>query len=170
MSAYLITGETGAGKTTTARAVHERGYVVHDTDDPQISYRQGRGSDAGIYPTKDDPDWEDRYPWLWREEVIRKLISQASGEASVFFCGFPRNQKHFQNEFKRIFLLKITIETLEKRVRQRTEHDYGKDPYTMKRVKARMYKYQQEMTDLGATVSDATKPTSEVVDQILSHV
>jgi shikimate kinase len=149
----LITGMSGAGKSSLLRELATRGYRTVDTD-----Y-------GGYFQTIDDES-------LWREDRIGALLSSAPAEAPgvLFIQGTTRNQVLFYLRFDHIVLLSAPPEVLTERLATRTSNPYGKDPAEL----AETLQYQQEVEPLlraSATLEVVTTvPVAQVADIVLDHV
>lgn len=101
--------------------------------------------------------------WMW--DPAKVTDSMARDSRQVFFaCGSSRNRDEFLDLFDGVFNLHVDDVTLEQRLRDRTNNDFGKDPaelelmLTLNRLGERPH---------GAIDIDASRSVDEVVDEIL---
>ena len=109
MKRILLTGMSGAGKSTVIGALRARGYRAVDMD---------------------EPGWSEYTPdgdWVWREDRVHDLLSQGDSEA-LFVSGCASNQGKFYRQFDEIVLLSAPAEVLIERLATRTNNPYGKHP------------------------------------------
>jgi adenylate kinase family enzyme len=145
----LITGMSGAGKSSLLDELAARGYRTVDTD-------------YGDYFQTVDGER------LWREDRISALLSSAPDElaGTLFVQGTTRNQARFDH----IVLLSAPPEILAGRLATRTTNPYGKDPAEL----AETLQYQQTVEPLLRTSATleviTTIPVSQVADIVLDHV
>ena len=153
MKRVLITGMSGAGKSSLLRELVARGYPTVDTD-------------YGDYFQTIDGES------LWREDRIGELLSSAPDEAPgvLFVQGTTRNQVLFYPRFDHIVLLSAPSELLTNRLATRTTNPYGKDPAEL----AQVLQYQrtvEPMLRASATLEVVTTvPVARVADIVLDHV
>lgn len=153
MRRVLITGMSGAGKSSLLDELAARGYRTVDTD-------------YGDYFQLVDGEN------LWREDRISALLSSAPDELPgvLFVQGTTRNQGLFYPCFDHIVLLSAPPEVLAERLAARTTNPYGKDPAEL----AETLRYQRTVEPLlraSATLEVVTTvPVAQVADIVLEHV
>lgn len=101
MARVLLTGMSGAGKTTILAAVACRGYPTVDTD-----------YDGWELPGA-----------LWDEPRMSALLSE---HPTIAVSGTAQNQRRFYDRFEHVIYLRVPLEVLLDRVRTRSNNPYGK--------------------------------------------
>ncbi|GAA1971551.1 AAA family ATPase [Terrabacter lapilli] len=101
MARVLLTGMSGAGKSTVLDAVARRGYTTVDTD-----------YDGWELPGA-----------LWDEPRMSALLSQHD---TIAIAGTAQNQGRFYDRFEHVIYLRVPLQVLLDRVRTRTNNPYGK--------------------------------------------
>src|SRR6478609_8627326 len=123
MTAILVTGMSGTGKSTALEALAERGYRVVDTDTDAWS------------------EWvalpDGSHDWVWREDAIGRLLANHRGSA-LFVAGCKSNQWRFYPQFDQVVLLSAPAEVLLSRIAARTTNPYGKTPAERDRILAHL--------------------------------
>ena len=153
MKRVLITGMSGAGKSSLLDELAARGHRAVDTDYGDYFHTV---------------DGERR----WREDRISALLDGAPDElpGALFVTGTTRNQVLFYSRFDRIVLLSAPPEVLAERLATRAGNPYGKDPGEL----AETLGYQQTVEPLlraSATLEVVTTiPVARVADIVLDHV
>jgi dephospho-CoA kinase len=101
MSRILITGMSGAGKSSLLAELARRGYETVDTD-----YESWKKSDG-----------------LWDDGAISGLLA---AHPDVIVSGTVENQARYYDRFEHVLLLSAPIEILIERVTSRTNSSYGR--------------------------------------------
>ncbi|MEU4806043.1 AAA family ATPase [Actinosynnema sp. NPDC023587] len=153
MAVVLVTGMSGAGKSTTLNALRRRGYRVVDTD---------------------HGDWTEVVPGLdggeepqWREDLVDVLISEheRSGRPLVI-AGTVWNQRRFHPRFDDIVLLSAPVEVLLERVAHRDTDDFGKTAGERDRIGADTAQVEPVLRASATVEPDTREPLSAVVDRL----
>ena len=142
---YLVEGLSGAGKSSVYEELIGRGYLAISTD--------------RAWKRRSDPDTGS----LWDQE---KAVSELeSPEPDVLFvCGSSSNRDLFLPYFTKIFNLRIDDDTMRRRLQERTNNDFGKQPEELERMLALN---RSDEKPAGAIDVDATQPVDQVVDELL---
>lgn len=143
---YLISGLPGTGKTSVCAELHDRGYKSIDADH-DFGYQNG-------------------VDWLWDEAKVEGAISNTSDEM-IFICGSASNRDKYIPQFSKVFILYIDDQTLQHRLLNRTNNNFGKDPDILARQIERNQGLREYSVKRGRIVIDATQPLKKVVDDIL---
>jgi hypothetical protein len=85
----------------------------------------------------------------------------------TFFCGGSRNFSGFIDLFDGVFVLEIDGETLERRLDERAEDEWG-GRQTERELILRLHRTKEDIPASGIVI-DATAPIPRVVDEILRH-
>jgi nitroreductase len=144
----LVTGMSGAGKSSVVGELRRRGYAAVDADDDGFA--------------------EPRAPygeWAWRTEQVRRLLDEHA-ESTLFFSGCSEEQA--QLPFDRTVLLTAPLPVLEQRLLGRTDNPYGKDPDQLRRVRDYVRTVEPALRRSADVVVDTTKPLAAVVDEVLA--
>jgi hypothetical protein len=100
---------------------------------------------------------------LWDVDRVRALVEDRSHDAT-FFCGGSRNHAALVDLFDGLFVLHVDLGTLKERLDPRTDGEWGSQPAERDLV-VRLHRTGEDVPD--GVVVDATRPLSEVVDEIL---
>jgi len=153
---YLIEGVSGSGKTSVCHELRRRGFhaINGDTD---LAYQ-------GDPETGEPTDVPSHWHHLWHVERVRAVVADVT-ERYTFFCGGSRNFSTFQNLFDRIFVLEVDLDTLNQRLDQRADDEFGAHPSERELI-VRLHRTKED-TPRNGTVIDATAPLAQVVDEIV---
>jgi hypothetical protein len=168
---YLIEGVSGTGKTSVCHELRRRGYAAINGDrelraqgDPPPG-ENTEGVGHGLPPSVSA---ETRHAQnRWDVAKVRRLAANQDDDAT-FFCGGSRNFTQFIDLFDEVFILDLDAETLNDRLDNRRDDDWGK--HTSERELILRLHATKEDIPSGGIVVDATQPLVGVVDEILSYV
>jgi shikimate kinase len=136
----LLTGMSGAGKSTVLDELHRRGHLTVDTDD---GWHLPDGT--------------------WDEARMSDLLA---AQPSLVVAGTAENQGRFYDRFAHVVLLSAPIDVLLDRVRRRTNNPYGKAPAEQQDIR----RYVAEVEPLlrrGSTLElDARLPVAALADAL----
>ncbi|MFI5100370.1 MAG: AAA family ATPase [Actinomycetes bacterium] len=155
---YLVEGVSGTGKSSVCRELQRRGYAAINGD-TELAYQ-------GDPDTGEPLAGATHEHHIWDVGRVRALIADQAQEMT-FFCGGSRNFSKFVGLFDGVFVLQIDVDTLNRRLDDRSEDEWGGRPAERETV-VRLHRTQEDVPG-NATVIDATAPLSHVVDEILRH-
>jgi hypothetical protein len=152
---YLVEGLSGAGKSSVYEELIRRGYKAISTD-RAWKYRADPVTGlAGGSPHHGNSMWD-------RQKAVSELESP---EPEVLFvCGSSRNRDRFLPYFTKIFNLRIDDGTMRRRLQERTNNEFGKQPEELE-LMLRLNRSDEK--PVGAIDVDATQPLQHVVDELL---
>ena len=171
----LIEGVSGAGKTTVAEALQRRGHhVVHG--DRELAYRGDPTTGAPLdtaasahaqahASAADRVAWAHKN-WIWDVAKVEALVADRRHRVT-FFCGGARNRDRFVDLFDAVFVLDIDRDTLDRRLAERPQDEFGAKP--VERDLIRRLHATREDLPTGGILIDATAPVERVVDAILAR-
>jgi len=146
----LITGMSGAGKSSVITALAALGYKAVDTDDGWC---------------EPQPDGRQR----WREDAIQALLDTEDTDL-LFLAGCEENQVKFHSQFDHIILLSAPAETLAQRLATRTNNPFGKSVGEHDRILADLAEVEPRLRAIADCEIDTTMPLDEVVRAVVIAV
>ena len=159
---YLIEGVSGTGKTSVCHELRRRGYAAINGD-RELRYQGGPTTGE-----KTDLSPKIRHAQnIWDVEKVSRLAANQDDEAT-FFCGGSRNFKEFIDLFDEVFILDVDAQTLNERLDNRPDDDWGKSKSERELI-LRLHATKENIPNSGIII-DATQPLVSVVDEILRHV
>ena len=153
---FLIEGVSCTGKTSVCRELQERGYHAINGD-RELAYQ---GDPATGRPT--DTRSHDNH--IWDVEKVRAIAARQDEEVA-FFCGGSRNFPTFIDVFDAVFVLEIDRDTLDRRLGERPEDEFGGKRVERELVR-RLHHRKEGVPGDGIRI-DATAPLAHVVDEIV---
>jgi adenylate kinase family enzyme len=170
MSAVLITGCAGAGKSAIAAALARRGLAcIDDDEDPFLArFIDRAGAVVAQEPAQPDFAWLSRHSWAWNPDRLDELI-RAAAPATLYVCGGADNELELADRFTQVFLLEIDEPTMLARLDARQDDEWGRAGDSREYIRRLLPGYQARLRAFGAIPIDATQPLVQVVDALLSH-
>ncbi len=154
---YLIEGLSGTGKTSVCNELQRRGYhAIHG--DRELAYQ---GDPETGEPT-DDLAHEHH---IWHVDKVEALVANQN-EAVTFFCGGSRNFAKFMHLFDGVFVLEVDLDTLNRRLDERPDSEWGGGKPVERELIARLHRTKEDIPNNGIVI-DATAPIAHVVDEIV---
>lgn len=148
MTAVLITGMSGVGKSSALAALALRGYDTIDTD-----------YGDWIHIVAGEP--------LWREDRIDALLSRPR-TGPLFVQGTVANQGRFYHRFDAVVLLSAPIEVILERIRTRTTNAFGKSEVDRARILADITAIEPLLRVACTHELDTTLPLSDTVQALIT--
>jgi hypothetical protein len=152
---YLVEGLSGAGKSSVYQELIRRGYTAISTD---RAWAYHADPDTGL---RGGPVHHDN--WMWDQQKALSELESPEPEV-LFVCGSSRNRDRFLPYFTKVFNLRIDDETMRRRLDERTDNEFGKQP---EEVEIMLKLNRRDEKPAGAIDVDATQPLNQVVDELL---
>ena len=170
MPLVYVTGISGAGKSAVCDELQRRGYDAHDTDREGnavwVNHETGEITAKAAGLDDRPPSWLDHNDWRMVPERVQDLAARASGRL-VFLCGSTSNENEVWHHFSRTIFLSIDEQTLRRRLSTRTTNDFGKSAHELAAILEWHKVGDDDYRSFGAVVVDATRPLTDVVDEVL---
>jgi hypothetical protein len=84
----------------------------------------------------------------------------------TFFCGGSRNFATFIHLFDGVFVLEVDLDTLNRRLDERPDSEWGGGKPTERELIARLHSTKEDIPKNGIPI-DATAPIAHIVDEIV---
>jgi shikimate kinase len=149
MTAVLITGMSGTGKSAALAELARRGHRTVDTDEGDWSEEVPRPDGLGVEQ-------------LWREERMTRLLAEPRA-GHLFVSGCVANQVRFYDRFAAVVLLSAPREVMLNRIATRTTNPFGQNTVDRDRILADL-ETVEPLLRRSATVEITTdRPLADVV-------
>lgn len=162
---YLIEGGSGTGKTAVCHELGRRGYQAINGD-RELAYQ---GDPQTGEPVTGISGVAAHHYHLWRVEQVTAAVADRR-ESLTFFCGGSRNAAQFLHLFDGVFVLRVDLETLRRRLDARPHDEWGGPGRHEERELIERLHFSDEEIPVGGIPIDATAPLRAVVDDILRRV
>ena len=173
MSAYLISGVAGTGKSTLEGVFRNQGYATIDTDFGYAHWLDRETRQLVAPPKNESAAWYAKNDWYTNlpklEEKVRSHIANTEEPLLVF--GNTADLYTTYPLFKKVFLLEYRDEAhIKDRIFSRTTNDYGKDPVELALLMSYYKPMQETFRSIGAIPIDCFTPLNEVVQFIKDSI
>jgi hypothetical protein len=138
---YLVEGLSGAGKSSVYEELIQRGYKAISTDRA----------------------WKYHDNSMWNPQKAFSELESPEPDV-LFVCGSSSNRDTFLSYFTKIFNLRIDDDTMRRRLKERTNNDFGKQPEELELM---LTLNRSDEKPAGAIDVDATQPLDQMVDELL---
>lgn len=167
MTAFLITGNPGSGKTMMAAELARREFTAIDTD--QIAgWESASGVPVGE-PEQPSDEWLLGHRWVWRRSRLEAAIrTHTPAGQPLFVCGIAMNQRDMLDLFEAVFLLSLDHATQLERLD--TPANAHRNAALREQILDGRPVFEREMTAVGAVVLDGRQPTSVLASRLLEEV
>ena len=127
---YLVEGVSGTGKTSVCNELRRRGFHALNGD-RDLAYRGNPTTGTPVYrpvfvTEMESVAWVHEHQ-IWHVETVRSVVADKS-HAISFFCGGSRNFNRFIDLFDGVFVLDVDPDTLQRRLADRSENEFGGRP------------------------------------------
>ena len=141
MARVLVTGMSGAGKTTVLDELRRRGHTTVDTDYDGWALPDG----------------------TWDEDRMGQLLASHN---DVVVSGTVENQGRFYDRFEHVVLLSAPLHVLIERVSTRRNSPYGKSAEHRADIAGYLETVEPLLRRQATLELDGQRPTSELADAI----
>jgi shikimate kinase len=145
----LITGMSGAGKSSLVHELRRRGLRAFDADEDGFSEPRADGR------------------WGWRSERVAELLDEP-GDGPLFFAGCSEEQATLPFDYR--VLLTAPVDVLLERLRTRTGNRYGQSPAQQEQVLADLAEVEPLLLRSADLVLETIEPPERVVDMLLRRL
>ena len=171
MLVFLVTGPTGAGKSSVARRLQQRGHQAISLDsDPLLCAWTDAAGQPVVRPAEPDMAWLSLHRWTWDANRLDGIIAEAAGRRVdvLWLCGYAANALQLVDRFDLVFLLTISRDTMIRRLRSRSPgHDFGRTEETLSAASTYYREFVEAWRRHGTVPIDAGQDLDQVVEDLL---
>lgn len=166
----LITGVAGTGKSTVSAALTALGYKAFNIEEIDELFEMFDKRTGKPFEDFDFNDLESvkQHDWLCDKSKLQQLIRKNSNGVN-YYCGTASNLDDLLPLFDKVFLLTVNDAILHERLSTRTSNDFGRTPEIQQWVSSWKKASEDHLVEEGAILIDASRPLSEVVNDIVER-
>jgi len=169
VTAYLVTGVAGSGKTTLRNIFRSRGYQTYDIDEGFAGWVHKETNIPAVEIDEPVEPLNLHHEWRIISGRLENIIRQSHGLTGVF--GSAHDLYQYAYLFDAIFLLEYpSEEVLRQRIAQRPAGSYGQEPGELENIIRYWPVYEDNFRKIGAMTIDCTQPSDTVLQTILTQV
>jgi shikimate kinase len=166
MVAVLLAGGPGAGKSTVASVLRDRGLCSVDLDYGFARHEDASGN-AVAFPGEPDLTWLETHHWQWIDQRLTNLLTRYRSR-NVLLCGTAYNMFDYLDRFALVILLRLDGSTMDARVRDPLRDNvFGKVGASA--IWCHGWRELVETALAGAHAVDARQPLEQVVGEVLEY-
>jgi adenylate kinase family enzyme len=171
MLVFLVTGPTGAGKSSVARQLQLHGHraISVDSDGLLCAWTDAAGHPV-VRPAEPDMGWLALHRWTWDANRLDDIIAEAARRRVdlLWLCGYAANALQLVDRFDLVFLLNINRDTMIRRLRGRSAgHDFGRTEETLSAASTYYREFIGAWRRHNTVTIDASQNLDRVVEDLL---
>jgi adenylate kinase family enzyme len=172
-SLYLITGPSGAGKTTLSEHLAAQNHTSIDADSvPGLCFFVNKNNKPVPYPAHADANWWSNHHYVWELDRLAKLLATFDANPNpIFICGNASNIRTAWDKFNGVFYLDLPQDVMIKRLTGKNrENSFGRRVDEQAQLLRWVDGFKAEMLEAGAIPINATQPLEIVAQDILERI
>lgn len=173
MKRILITGVSGAGKTTTCRALEKLGYAAVDIEEDfpgmfQMVYK-GTNKPFKSYDNS-NPRHIKQAEWICSVAKLKKILAKQKSKL-MFYCGIASNMDYIVPLFDKVIVLQLTPGELNNRLKNREgTDDIGNNQAGRDIVLGWKDWWEEKMIANGAIAVDASRSAEIIAKEVVNKI
>ena len=169
-SKVLITGVSGAGKSTICKQLKDMGYNAFDIEGIKGLFGMYHKGTKQIFVNYDNsnPNHVKNSEWICDANRLKNLLDSKKSKIS-FYCGIASNMDDIIKFFDKVIVLRPDPEILNERLKNREgSDDIGNTQEGRDIVLGWKDWWEDQMVKKGSILVDANTSTKKVADSIIN--
>ena len=170
MKRFYITGVSGTGKSSVAEKLKEKGIPSIDIDEIKglCCWVNKNTQEISHWHSGIGGEFFESYEYICDKKKLTDLMN--NNKDIVVIVGLADNQSDFLDLFDKIFLFHCDKKIFLKRIKDRTNHDFGKHKSEQKMILSWYKDFEKEMLERGAIPINTKKPLNVVVNKVIKYI
>lgn len=168
---YYITGVCGTGKTTVAEELNKRGILAIDQDSREYglcSWKHNQTKESAKFEYGIGKEFLESNDWYCDVEKLKQILDKP--DEIIFVCGVTANQDEYLSLFDKVFLLHCPQEVFTRRIDERINNQFGKDPSEREHILGWYTELEEGLLHQGAIAVNSNRSVISIVDEIISYI
>ncbi|MFA6502832.1 MAG: hypothetical protein WCT45_01070 [Candidatus Paceibacterota bacterium] len=167
----LITGVSGAGKSSLNIKLNETGYTSYDMEEIPGLFSMLDRRTGKPFTDYDHADLAKvtSLDWVCDTEKLDALIKNETSPLA-FYCGNASDMETILPFFDSVVLLKIGPEATRHRLTTRTSNEFGRTSHIQDWIMTWKDQWDEEMEKKGAVVIDAHQSLDQIAKEVVEKV
>ncbi len=168
MKKFFITGISGSGKSSILKELKLKGFSTIDIDDIEGLCTWVNNNTLKIEKWKHGmtDEWYNNHKYICDKEKLVNLMNKHNGVV-VVAC-LPSNRRELLALFDKVFILQCAEDTFIKRIKERTNNDFGKHVLEQENLLSWYKNFETDMLARGAISINTDQSLMTVVNDIIS--
>ncbi len=164
----LITGVSGAGKSSLNIKLNEMGYTSYDMEEIPGLFSMLDKKTGKPFVDYDHTDLEKvtSLDWVCDTEKLASLIKNETSPLA-FYCGNASDMDTLLPFFDSVVLLKVGPEATRHRLTTRTSNEFGRAPHVQDWIMTWKDQWDEDMEKKGAITIDAHQGLDDIAREII---
>ncbi|MEK7088550.1 MAG: AAA family ATPase [Patescibacteria group bacterium] len=169
MKNFYITGVSGVGKSSVAEKLKKKGIYTIDIDEVEglCDWINNDTQKISYWYSGIDKEFFETHKYICDKEKLVTLINKGNNNI-VVVVGLVDNQSEFLNLFDKIFLFHCDEKVFLKRIKERTNNNFGKHESDQEMILGWYKDFNKDMLNKGVISIDTDKSLEDVVKEVLS--
>lgn len=165
MSAILLAGGPGSGKSTVSQSLRDRRFRSIDLDYGYARHEARNGTPAAM-PSEPSLAWLNEHHWNWIDDRLCAALADCADQTTVL-AGTAYNMFEYIDRFD--LPLCMDDASLEARLVSPTRNNkFGKSSDAIAWSRTWRQTVETNLQERGALVIDACQPSEHVVDEVIA--
>lgn len=172
MKKFFITGVSGTGKSTAGEELNRRDIPIIDLDHVKdlCKWINKETGERLHWQPGIGKEFFEKNRYTCDPETLKSMIDSHQDVEAVGVVGLADNLQDIIGLFDKFFLFQCQEETFLQRIKQRKNHNFGKDDSEKEMILGWYKDFEKEMLDKGAILINTEVPVNAVVEKVIQNI